>query len=117
MKHHVKTIAVCMALTFIVFALASCTVSKDAVVGLYSGEYTYNGNEFSYVIALSDDGTYARTSTKNGEFYEAKTGEYEIDGRDVLLYDSDSAVHHGSYIRYKYKNDSLENNGHVFKKI
>jgi len=93
-------------------ALISCnsTVTVEDVVGLYTGEYEYEKNEFYVTIRLNEDSTYLRTIYKNGEFRSRERGDYEIDGSTVRLYDMTS----GSYTDYKYSNGVLTNNGHKF---
>ncbi|MBQ9162425.1 MAG: hypothetical protein IJX74_04025 [Clostridia bacterium] len=92
--------------------LISCnsTVTVEDVVGLYTGEYEYEENQFYVTIRLNEDSTYLRMIYKNGEFRSQERGDYEIDGSTVRLYDMTS----GAFTEYRYLNGVLTNNGHKF---
>ena len=117
MKRIVKVTALLMVSLFMLLTLTACFgVSKDEVVGTYSGSYVHNGNEYSVGIVLGEDGTYAEVVIKNGELSSSETGDFEIKGNKVLLYDSESSTYHGICTKYKFKKDTLINNGHEFTK-
>lgn len=113
-KNHFFSILLCIIFTL--FTFAACKPSKEDVVGTYVGSYTYSGTLYTVAIILEEDGTYAKATVKNGVLSSSETGDYEIKGREIRLYDDDSVVYHGSYTAYKYKKDVLKNNGHKFVK-
>ena len=117
MKRTSKIIALCLVLSMMLAFFVSCSPSVEDVVGTYTGEYTFKGNTYTVVITLSDDGKYVKSKTKNNQGAPSmETGEYEIDGRKVNLYDSSSSTYHGVCMTYEYKNNVLENNDHEFVK-
>lgn len=111
MKKMRMAVAVLLALT-LCLALTACGVSKDDVVGTWTGTWTYNGNSFAKAFVLSENGTYASTTLKNGAYHETQTGTYAISGNKVELHPENEA---GTTV-YKYKNGTLINNDHVFVK-
>lgn len=117
MKNVVKRISLCLVLVMMMGILASCGLSKEDAVGTWTGTYTYNGNTFTVAIILNEDGTYAKATMKNGSLSSTETGDYEIKGNKVILYDDSAVVHHGVSTEYKYKNDQLVNNDHYYSKI
>lgn len=94
--------------------LAGCGLSEKDVVGVWSGEYTYNGNDFSIEFELFDDGTYIKTIEKNGSFHELEMGTYTIRhnflSSEVVL---DSRTDE-STTPYTYRFGVLHNGGHDF---
>ena len=113
MKKITKILAVCMVVALLSSILASCSVSPSKVAGTYSGTYTYNGSSYSVGIVLSEDGDYAKVTYKNGSMYSSETGKYEIKGKKVRLINKGSG---GGVTEYKFKSDTLINNGHKFTK-
>ena len=116
MKKIIKITSICLILTLALSFLVGCSVDKQEVVGTYVGSYEYNGNIFTKTIGLDNDGTYTELTLKNGEYSSLESGDYEIKGSKIRLYDSDSATYHGSWTEYKYKNGTIENNDHVYTK-
>lgn len=92
--------------------LTACGVSKDDVVGTWTGTWTYNGNSFAKAFVLSETGTYASTTLKNGAQHKVEMGTYEINGNKVELHPENEM---GTTV-YKFKNGTLINNDHVFVK-
>ena len=118
MKKMKKILSLCLVAVMLCTMLTACGgPSKEDVIGTWSGSYIYNGNEFSQAFVLNPDGTYAKATTKNGELSSTETGDYEIDGSDVVLYDSSSLTYHGDAIRYEYKDGVLINADHKFMKV
>lgn len=111
-----KIIALCLILSMMLTFFVACSPSIEDVVGTYTGEYDFNDNTYTVVITLLDDGKYVKTKAKNNDNLSTETGDYEIDGRKINLYDSKSLTYHGTCTVYEYKNNSLENNGHEFVK-
>ena len=116
MKKTIRAVSVCLVVVMIISTLVACSPSVEEVVGTYSGSYTYNGNRFNVVIMLYDDGTYVKAIGKNGSVSSVESGDYEIRGNEIRLYDSDTVVEHGSWTDYKYSKDTLENNGNKLTK-
>ena len=116
MKKTIRTIALVLALTMLTVTLAACGVTMDEAEGTYVGSYVYDGNDFTVAIVLTDDGTYAKVTMKNGEMSGAESGDYEIKGTKVRLYDDSAITYHGKCTEYKYKKGTLTNNGHTFSK-
>lgn len=116
MKNITKILCLCLAVALLAAALTACGLSEDEAVGTWTGTYTYNGNSFSVAIVLEADGSYAKATKKNGSLSSTETGDYEVKGGKVILYDSDSVVYHGESTVYKYKSGALVNNDHYFYK-
>ena len=76
-------------------SLVACSVSKEDVVGTWTGSWTYNGNSYVEAIVLSENGT------------------YEISGRRVELHPNGEKGH---TTPYEYKGGKLVNNDHEFTK-
>ncbi len=116
MKRVVKMTSLCLIISVMITLFTACSPSMKDVIGTYSGTYTHNENDYTIVITLTEDGKYVKTKAKNDGNPTTETGNFEIDGKSVLLYDSDSITPQGSYTRYQYKNNILENNNHEFVK-
>lgn len=116
MNKIIRKISLCVVFALVVAVLAGCGLSEEDAVGTWSGTYTYNGNEFSVAFTLYNDGTYDKVIFKNGSLSSTETGDYEVKGNQVILYDSSSLTYHGTSTRYNYKNGMLENNDHYFMK-
>lgn len=108
-----KKVVSLLMLAVLTLSLMGCTVAKEDVVGTWAGTWEYNGNSFAKAFVLSEDNTYEAVFYKNGDFHEAETGIYEIDGRTVTLYpngDKDMGT------PYDYENGNLVNADHAFTK-
>lgn len=116
MKTMTRSISLCLVVALLAVMLVACGVSEEDMVGTWSGAYVYEGNNFGVGMVFNSDGTYAKVVLKNGQMSSSESGEYEVKGNKVILYDSDSLTYHGSFTEYKYKNGTLENNGHYFTK-
>ena len=111
-----KTLCI-LAAILMVISLVSCnSVSKEDLVGTWSGAWTYNGNVIAEGITFYSDGNYDMVMLKNDSVYKVQNGDYEIKGDKVLVYNGDSIVHHGEWMEYTYKDGKLENNGHYLEK-
>lgn len=109
MKKLVSLLMVCI----MVLSMTGCSVAKEEVVGTWTGSWVYNGNSYTEAIVLSEDNTYATAMYKNGEYYKAEVGTYEIDGRSVDLHPDGNE---GTTTPYDYKGGKLVNNDHEFTK-
>ena len=97
----------------ICFGLCACGLKESDAVGVWSGTYTYNGNQFSCTFALEGNGKYAKITYKNGSLSSSETGTYEVKGGKVILHKDGNM---GVSTEYKYKGGNLVNNGHKFSK-
>ena len=97
-------------------SMVGCGLSEEDAVGIWSGAYTYNGNDFVVVFELFDDGSYIEVIEKNGSIHKVDMGTYTIEkgllGTDVVL---DSDTEPGT-TRYEYRGGALYNNDHKFTK-
>lgn len=112
MKKIVSIVAL-VVLFSLCLSLCACGIEKKDVVGTWGGSYTYEGNSFSVGLALTDGGDYAKVTYKNGSLKSEESGTYEIDGRKVKLHPDGNK---NSTTEYKYKDGTLENNGHKLTK-
>ncbi len=108
----IKAISALVLAIVLTFSLAACGISEEAAVGVWEGEYEYNGNEFFVSFELTDEGTYGKVTFKNGEKSSTESGTYTVEGGEVILSPEgkDNTTH------YKYKAGALVNNGHKFVK-
>ena len=90
-------------------SLCACGLKKSDAVGVWSGTYTYNGNQFSCGFVLDQDGSYAKITYKNGSLSSSETGTYEVKGGKVILHKDGKS---GVSTEYKYKGGNLVNSGH-----
>jgi len=108
-----KSLVAVALLLALCLSLVACSVSKEDVVGTWTGSWTYNGNSYVEAIVLSENGTYASAMYKNGSYYKTETGTYEISGRRVELHPNGEKGH---TTPYEYKGGKLVNNDHEFTK-
>ena len=111
-EHPIKKALSLVLLLVLCLTLTSCKVSKEDLVGTWTGLWTYEGNSYVRTFVLEDDDTYSAILYKNGDLYEIESGVYEIDGKTVSLYETGEQGH----TNYDYKGGKLVNNGHKFIK-
>ena len=117
MKKIAKIIALVLVITTVLALFTGCGgPSPQELAGTYVGSYEYNGNLISVAVVINEEGQYASATVKNGQVSSSETGDYEVKGNKVKLYDSSAATYHGICTVYKYKNGTLENNGHKLVK-
>ena len=116
MKKTVKIISFIMAVLFILLTISSCAASKEDIIGTWKGEWVYNGDRYSGVIVIKWNGYFTHTVYKNGIINSYVTGDYEIDGRTIKLYDDSSIVHHGDAQIFKLKSGNLVSGVSVYTK-
>ncbi len=113
MKTLFKGILICLAVALLACTLASCGISEKDVIGTWQGSYVYEGNSFDRTIVIDADGTYGEVCYKNGSYKSSESGEWEISGKEVQLFENGDRSGHTPY---NYSDGKLENNGHYFTK-
>ena len=78
--------------------------------------WEYEGNEITCKITFSENGRYTKILTKNRKAPQTTYGDYEIDGKEVKLYDPDTLTYHGSWTVMKYSNGRLRSGNHIYEK-
>lgn len=94
--------------------VTSTSNSSDSIVGLWNGSGNHDGYSYTYTVLFATSGNYFKETCKNGEPVSTEKGTYEIDGDEVFLYENGSK---GSWTRYKYDGNSLNNNGNILIKV
>lgn len=113
-----KLIGILLLVCTLTLCLASCGVSDDEVVGTWRGEWEYNGNDFVGVIYINEDGTYSKATYKfinyglDYTLSSSEAGKYEIDGKEIRLYETES-----KWSTYTYVDGKLENGGHYYERM
>ena len=107
-KKILPALAVVIAVVVVVLITYSPKPTPENIAGLYSGNVVYEGDSYSGTIALLSNGTYAKIEYKNGEFFSSYSGDFLIDGSEVLLYTNSN---HNEWLSYIYKNKSLQQEG------
>ena len=113
-----KIISALLLICILTLSLASCGVSKDKLIGMWRGEWEYNGNDIISVFELKEDGTYTEITFKRSahatdySISSTENGTYEIKGKKVRLSDAP-----GSATEFTYKNGKLENGGHYYEQV
>ena len=116
MKTSVKIVASVLVLSLFALFIASCGISDKDIIGTWTGEYEYNGNTFNVAIVFESSGKYARVTYKNGAISSTESGEYEIHGSEVIMYDSSALVYHGVSSSLKYKSGKLASSTYTLTK-
>ena len=117
MKSKSKIIALCLAVSMMMTFFVACSPTMEDVVGTYTGEYVFNGDTYSVVITLSEDGRYVKEKTRNKGDSTIEKGAFEIEEDKVLLHqDKMNTASGDTYTTYNYQKNILENNGHEFVK-
>lgn len=114
MTKKLKLTTLFLSLVMFLMTLTSCAApTAEDLAGIYKGSYEYNGNSFTVAILFTDDYTYTKSTSKNGNTPTAELGKYEIDGNEIICtpYGSSSST------VYKYSKNTLTNNKHKFKKV
>ncbi|MBE6912190.1 MAG: hypothetical protein E7473_06675 [Ruminococcaceae bacterium] len=106
-----------VALVFLlIVSIVGCSASEKDVAGRYVSSYSYGGSTYRTVISLEESGSYMKTVMKDGALHSIEEGDWELDGNEVILYDSSASTHHGMATKYEFSGDALENNGNEFVK-
>ena len=94
-------------------SLAACAISNEELVGVWVGEWNYEGNNYKRGIVFNSDGSYVSVLNKNGSLHESEEGTYEIDGKNVDLHpDGDQ----GHTTPFKYRSGKLYNGDNKYIK-
>ena len=88
-------------------SFASCGLSKETVIGVWTGSYEYNGNSFELTISVYESGSFSKESIKNSSETKTVKGNWKIEGNDLLLTHYDDPIAVSSTSRYNYNNGSL----------
>ena len=107
MKKTIKVISLCIAISIILISLVSCGVKKDDLLGTWTGEWTYGGSTYRAILTIKYTGYFTYVSYKNGIIDSYITGDFELKGNTVRLYDDSSTVHHGDCMVMNYKGGKL----------
>ncbi len=108
MRQSLRIVSLCLLATMLLGILCGCNVSEDNVIGTWTGSYTFNGNSYTVCTIIDASGAYSKVTVKNGLSYTSETGDWEIKGSKIYLYDDSSAVHHGEATVYTYSNGQLD---------
>ena len=109
-----KRAIVILLVLVMVLSLAACAGSKTTsgdFIGVWSGSYEWEGDNYNKSIEFERDGTYSSVLYKNNSLVKTEKGTYTIDGSKVVLKDNS-----GGSTTYKYSDGKLTNNGHSFAK-
>lgn len=109
-----KAISLLLALVLCLSLCACGKATTNDLVGLWNGSGNHDGDSYTYTILFATGGSYFKETCKNGEPASTEKGTYEIDGSKVYLYENGKK---GAYTTYKFKNDSLNNNGNSLTKV
>ena len=111
-----KKVVALILLLAIACSLVACSLKRDDLVGTYQRTWSYQGSTYKKTIVLMSNGKYTATTYKNGYFYKSEAGDWEIEGREVALYDSSASVYHGVATIYTYSNGKLKSGDSVYTK-
>lgn len=115
MKKTIRILALFVTIVLLVGALTACSISEVDLIGTWSCSYHHNGELIVASIVFNGDGTYGKAIVKEDSI-SSESGDYEIKGNKVILYDSSASTYHGIRTEYKYKDGGLVNNDHIFTK-
>ena len=116
MKTTVKLVALILTVSLLAVLFASCGPSKEDIVGTWTSTYEYKGNTYNAAIVFESSGKYARVTYKNGSISSTESGDYEISGSKVTMYDSSATVTHGISSTLTYKSGKLSNSIYTLTK-
>lgn len=108
-----KMLSLLLALGMLLALCACGAASTDDLAGLWSGSWESEGKQISKTIVFETNGSYLKGSYENEELSSIERGTYAVKGGKVYLYENGEK---GSYTKYKYGSDGLENNGHLITK-
>ena len=109
----IKIMILVALVCLICISLCACGISKEDAVGLWSGTYVYEGNQFACAFVLTEGGDYYKETFKNGSLSSSEIGTYEVKNGKVILHEDGNM---GISTEYKYSGGKLVNNGHKFTK-
>lgn len=107
-----KRVIVILIVLVIVLSLAACgSLSSGELIGVWSGAYKWESNNYNVSIQFDRDGTFIEVVYRNNNLVNADQGTYTIDGNKVKCKNSDHSI-----TTYKYSGGKLTNNGHSLSK-
>lgn len=104
-------------LTILGILLVCSIPTQSEIEGIWGTQYTYDGDEYLIVFELDDDGSYYKIKYKNQMFDSIESGDYEIKGLKVCLYDDSALTYHGISTNYSYFLGTLKNGKHTYNQI
>ncbi len=104
-------------LTILGILLVCSVPTQNEIEGIWGTQYTYDGDEYLVVFELDDDGSYYKIKYKNQMFESLESGDYEIKGLEVCLYDDSALTYHGISTNYSYFLGTLKNGKHTYNRI
>ncbi|MBO4453068.1 MAG: hypothetical protein J5793_03955 [Clostridia bacterium] len=107
MKTCVKTVALLLVLIFAGTLLVSCTPN---LIGEWSGEYEYEGKQYTKKLTVKEDGTYVIYSYEGETLYSVESGSWEIDGMKLNCYEKGST---STILTFEYTDGKLVNGKYV----
>lgn len=108
-----RLVSVTLAFLLCFVALTACDttseerISKGELIGVWTKTAYENGARFDKEVVFRNDSTYTYTTWKNGNFYRTESGDFEVTGNEVRLYDETAITYHGVAIILRYENGSL----------
>ena len=107
-----------LSLVMFLMTLTSCAAptAKD-LAGAYKGSYEYMGYSYTVTIVFTENYTYAKHTSKNGNTPTMELGEYRIDGNEIICTEYPNGNFSPISTVYKYTKNTVTNNNHKFKKI
>lgn len=116
MKKTLKALCLGLVVVFVLSTFTACGISKEEAVGMWECSYTYEGSSYYALFELESDGTFAKVTLKDGNYNTYTSGDWELEGRTLKLYDSEALTYHGQWMEFKYKNGGFENGDHLYTK-
>ena len=110
--HETKKIIIACILAVLAFIiLLSLLGAKREIVGLWTGEWDYNGKHINFGIEFTEDGRFGSLAFANNKLSSEKYGSYKVGLFRVICKDSTQAE-----IHYWHIAGHLINNGHLLTK-
>lgn len=111
-----RALALILALVLVFCLLAACgAMSKEELVGTWSGEWDFNGYHWNEELTLKANGTYVEKNYRDGKYYDTETGTYELDGSTLRCYENGNQG--GPITKYKVSSSTLKSGDAVLRKV
>ena len=103
-----------LTVLIVIFSITLCSCGNDGdnLIGTWAGTWVWEGDQISASFVLSENGQYARTVLKNGEFSSSQTGTWEFRDGELRMHNNGDI---NSTSVYEYRDGKLYNgdNEHV----